>query len=110
MERKNEIASIAYKVGIISFVVVVCYVFISLIGVLEMFDNGYGEEAIMSLPLRIGILICGLAETGICFVISEIVQLLDDSSKCLSKCVSYLKNSQNKDSTENLYSEELPEL
>ncbi len=110
MEKKNKVASIAYVVGSVSFGIMMIYAFVCLLIIISMIAEGDGDEVLISLPWMIGVLVGGFAESGICFVISEVVQLLDDSSKYLSECVKYLKKGHNKASTEKLYNEELPEL
>ena len=110
MGKSNRVAYVAYNVGVISFAIMIIYAFISVMVIISMILEGDGDEALIYLPLLVGLLIGGLAETGICFVISEIVQLLDDANRHLSKCVNCLEKGHNRDSTEKLYNEELPEL
>lgn len=110
MEKTNKVARIAHTIGRFSFVIMMVCTFICVAIVVAMIADGDEDEALMFLPWVCGVLVGGFAETGICFVISEIVQLLDNSSKYLAECVHYLRKGNNKASTEKIYNEELPEL
>lgn len=109
MEKSNKVAYVAYIVGSVSLIIMVFYTIISVLFVISRIADGYGDQVLWSLPWRLGILCGGFAETGICFIIAEVVQILDDSNRYLSQCVKFLKKSQN-ENTEKLYDEKLPEL
>lgn len=111
MEKQNRVAYIADMVGSISFILMVVYTFICVLVVISMIAEGDGEEVLMSLPWMIGVLVGGLLESGLCFVIGEIVQLLDDCSRFLFEGVKLLrKGSNDNPNTDKLYDEKLPEL
>lgn len=111
MNKSNKVAYVAYNIGVVSFVIMVFYTLMSMLVVISSIVDGYEEEVLYSLPWRIGLLAGGLAETGICFVIAEVVQILDDSSRYLSQCVKFLrKKSEEDENKEKLYDEKLPEI
>lgn len=110
MNKTNKVADVAGVVGAISFAIVVVYTLISVLFIISMLLDGYEEEVLYSLPWRIAVLAGGLVEASICFVIAEVVQLLDDSNRFLSQCVKLLKKRSEEENTEKLYDENLPEL
>ena len=111
MKKQNKVANIAYNVGVSSFVIMVSYAIISVLVVISMIADGDEDEALMVIPWLLGILTGGLAETGICFVIAEVVEKLDDINRCLYESLTLLRKSSNdRENAAKLYDDKLPEL
>lgn len=111
MKKQNKVAYIAYCAGVISFCIMMLYVLVCFIDSMNSIDVGDGEEVIASLPWMLGVLVGGLAETGICFVIAEVVEKLDDINRCLYESLTLLRKSSNdRENAAKLYDEKLPEL